>query len=137
MEKLRRCLYCGAPLYGRTDKTFCSDHCKDRWHNSRKSSLRRSRAEVMDILENNYEILQSLLSSGSTVWLTPLIETMGFRVDYFTRLVSQRMGSMVCECFDIRYRVSKTKLSSVIRLTDYISKKELKPLNQISSASRS
>ena len=126
-EKLKHCLNCGEPLYGRPDKLFCSERCKDNWHNTRRSRIKRARASVLDILNNNHDILESLIQSGRTVWITPLLEAMGFRWDYFTRLVGIKRGSMLCECFDIRYRVSKTKLSGIARVTDC----------QTSSASRS
>lgn len=118
MDKIRHCLYCGAPLYGRPDKQFCSNRCKDAWHNSRKSLIRKTRADVMDILESNHSILASLSQSGQSFWLTSLVEEMGFRYDYFTRLVGFKRGYMVCECFDIRYRVSKTKLTDIAVLYD-------------------
>ena len=65
----------------------------------------------MSILNNNHEILSALLQSGRSVWITPLVEAMGFKPDYFTRLLEIKKGSILCECFDIRYDVSKTKLS--------------------------
>ena len=117
-EKLKYCLNCGAPLHGRPDKLFCSERCKDSWHNTRKNRIKQSRASVLAILNNNHDILESLIQSGRTVWITPLLEAMGFRCDYFTRLVSISPGSLLCECFDIRYRVSKTKLSGLARVKE-------------------
>ncbi len=136
MEKQKYCLNCGAPLHGRMDKLYCSEHCKDTWHNKRKSRIRKKRASVMSVLNNNHEILTALLQSGRTVWITPLVEAMGFKPDYFTRLVEIGSGSIRCECFDIRYDVSKTKLSRITQLPDY--KKERQAENgQISSAAKS
>ena len=73
----------------------------------------------MSILNNNHEILSALLQSGRTVWITPLVEAMGFKPDYFTKLVEIKSGSIRCECFDIRYEVSKTKLSRLMLVTDH------------------
>ena len=115
---------------------FCSEHCKDIWHNIRKSAIRKIRSSVMGILNNNHEILESLIKSGRTVWITPLVEAMGFKWDYFTRLVKIEHGSLVCECFDIRYRVSKLKLSQLVRIDEYSGNHPGKQA-QISSASKS
>lgn len=115
---------------------FCSERCKDIWHNIRKSAIKKIRASVIDTLNNNHEILEGLLKSGRTIWITPLLEAMGFKWDYFTRLVKIGHGSIVCECFDIRYRVSKMKLFQIVRIDDYpgdLSGKQA----QISSASKS
>ena len=136
MEKQRYCLNCGTPLYGRPDKLFCSERCKDIWHNTRKRQIRMSRASVIGILENNHEILARLIGSGRTVWITPLLEAMGFRWDYFTRLVGIKRGTLLCECFDIKYRVSKTKLSGLAYITEYQGNTR-KSQTQTNSASRS
>ena len=90
----------------------------------------------MGILENNHEILARLVGSGRTVWITPLLEAMGFKWDYFTRLVGIKRGTLLCECFDIRYRVSKTKLSGLAYITEYQGNKSERQA-QTSSASRS
>ena len=67
----------------------------------------------MGALETNHSILIGLAAAGCISLRIPLAEAMGFRCDYFTRLVSVKRGTMICECFDIRYRVSKTKLWGV------------------------
>ena len=95
-----------------------------------------SRASVIGILENNHEILARLIGSGRTVWITPLLEAMGFRWDYFTRLVGIKRGTLLCECFDIKYRVSKTKLSGLAYITEYQGNTR-KSQTQTNSASRS
>ena len=38
-EDKPRCLHCGAPVYGRTDKKFCSPGCKDRYNYLKKAEL--------------------------------------------------------------------------------------------------
>ena len=110
MEKERLCINCGKPLYGRPDKMFCCERCKTNWHNFRKGLIRRSRSSVLTLLENNHSILVCLMNSGCLSWPLRMVESLGFKRDYLTRLAAQNRGEMVCECFDIRYRVSKTKI---------------------------
>lgn len=110
MGKKRLCLNCGAPLYGRPDKLFCCDRCKDTWHNARRGLVRRSRTSVLGILEHNYSILYCFLNAEASIWPLSLAESLGFKKDYFTRLASYARRETVCECFNIRYRVSKTKI---------------------------
>lgn len=111
MEQKRYCLCCGKELHGRPDKKFCSEQCKDKWNNARKCERRQVRTCVLRILECNYSILRNLTESGGTVWDLGLLAALGFRPDYITRLVSNKKGYLICECFDIRYHVTKTKLA--------------------------
>lgn len=113
MEKERRCLNCNSPIYGRPDKLFCSDRCRDNWHNIEKSLLRKNRSAVLGILEKNYGILISLMKSECRRWPLDLVEGLGFKSDYFTRITFNKRGGMVCECFNIRYSVSKTKIWNI------------------------
>lgn len=106
----RHCLCCGKELHGRPDKKFCSEECKDSYHNARKCELRKGKLSALRIVECNYAILRHLKDAGCTMCdLKPLI-SIGFCPDYFTRLISNKKGYLICECFDIRYHVSKTKL---------------------------
>lgn len=113
MKTEYKCLQCGAPLHGRPDKKFCSPLCKDRWNNSRRKDERDKKSRVLGVLQNNYSILSSLEESQGNEWNTELLETIGFRPDFFTRLVRRSPGEMLCECFDIRYRISKRKLYDI------------------------
>lgn len=110
MEHKRHCLCCGKELHGRPDKKFCSDKCKDKWNNSRKCELRKGKLATLRIIECNYAILQHLKEAGCTICDIKALAAIGFSPDYFTRLVTNKNGYLICECFDIRYHVSKTKL---------------------------
>lgn len=118
MDKEKRCLNCNTPLHGRTDKLFCCDRCRDKWHNTRKSLLRKSRSLTLGILNKNYGILISLLKSGYRKWPLSVVEGLGFRTDYITRLSVSKRGEALCECFNIRYCVSKTKIWDIEFITN-------------------
>ena len=110
MEQKKHCLCCGKELHGRPDKKFCCEQCKDKWNNNRRSEERKLRGATLRALECNYAILRNLIESGGTVWDLGMLVAIGFQPDCFTRLVSNKKGYLICECFGIRYHVSKTKL---------------------------
>ena len=110
MRNERRCLNCGTILHGRPDKVFCCKRCKDTWHNMDRRRIKSNRSTVQALLDNKYTILICLMKSMNTSWTASLLKSIGFKRDYFTRLVEHNRGQMVCECFNLRYCVSKTKL---------------------------
>ena len=59
------CLECGDRIrYGRADKKFCCDECKNRHHNHKSRSGRFIKRKVLSILEKNYEILERYVKAG-------------------------------------------------------------------------
>ena len=59
------CLECGDKIrYGRTDKKFCCDECRNRHYNSKLKEGRAYRRKVLAILQKNYDLLDELLKSG-------------------------------------------------------------------------
>lgn len=60
----KTCENCGKALFGRTDKRFCNDTCRNTY-NRNKALLEQKKAhdnlpEIFKIIKRNYEILQSL-----------------------------------------------------------------------------
>ena len=59
-----RCMECGEPLgeYGRSDRKFCSPHCKDGYNNRKRHYLRGVRMRVETALSRNHSILERLFT---------------------------------------------------------------------------
>ncbi|MBQ9192629.1 MAG: hypothetical protein IJ156_02795 [Bacteroidales bacterium] len=112
-ESAPRCLECGDPIpYGRSDRKYCCDKCRHRWHNRETRRLHRRNARIIGILEKNYGILEHLLKIGvDSVLKTDLVQ-MGFTLDFLTscRKVGRRM---VCRCFDIRYEETESQVRNL------------------------
>ena len=113
------CLECGDEIrYGRSDKKFCCDTCKNRWHNRHVHDSRIFRQRVNSALEKNYDILDAL--RRTTLRDIPMadMESMGFRRRFFTsyRKTSSRDVYM---CYDIRYFVSGDAVTSISRVSGF------------------
>ena len=87
-DKVKRgtvCLECGDEIrYGRSDKKFCCEECKNRWHNRQSQGSRHFRQKVTSALEKNYIILDALRKTTLRGIPVSDMESMGFRREFFT-----------------------------------------------------
>ena len=111
-----RCLECGDRIsYGRTDKKFCCDECKNRHHNNKSRTERSIRRKTMSVLEKNYEILEGFVKAGvDTVMLSDAL-ILGFNPVYVTSY-SKMKHHDVYGCFDITYTMTASRLCSISKI---------------------
>ena len=113
-QKARReCLSCGGPIrYGRTDKKFCSDACKNRYHNQQMNQFLKIHSKIVHALDRNHKILSHCLSHGlNSIDLNEAIEW-GFNPEYVTGLRRSRMRQEF-RCFDIQYVDTPSRLTGI------------------------
>lgn len=117
-----RCLECGDVIrYGRPDRKFCCDSCKNRYNNRRTRSSRVMKLRVINSLEKNHMILSHLLKMGiDSIEITSL-KQLGFSFDYMTSYRKYR-GHAEIWCFDIRMVVTETKVKSIERVSPLLIK---------------
>ena len=109
-RKRERCLECGETIhYGRTDKKFCNDRCKNRWHNRENGNYLKIHSKTVRILDKNYKILQHCLETGRTSAEIGDLIQWGFNPEYVTGIRRGRLR-MENRCFDIKYYRSETKI---------------------------
>ena len=120
VKKTRRstCLECGQPLhYGRTDKKFCSDSCKNRYHNQQTNQYLKLHSKIIHALDKNHRILSHCISNGLTsVSLGDAIQW-GFNPDFVTGVDRSRLRTEY-RCFDIKYLKSDSHLYNIRQLED-------------------
>lgn len=111
-----RCLECGDKInYGRTDKKFCSEECKNRHHNHQLRSSRNAKRRVLSALEKNYSILEEILKSGKDSLPLSDAMLMGFNPGYATSFRKLRCHQSY-GCFDINYIMTPNRLSSISKI---------------------
>ena len=105
------CLECGDPIYyGRADRKFCCDVCKNSWHNRKKRmSWERYKQKTVQILEKNHEILSRLLSIQMTSIDKVDLVQMGYNFNYVTSYQKICHRDRYC-CFDIRYDATDRRI---------------------------
>lgn len=111
-----RCLECGDRInYGRKDKKFCSEDCKNRHHNHISQASRHLKRRVMAGLEKNYAILDELVKSGADNIRLIEVMAMGFNPNYATSFRRLRSHTEFC-CFDICYIMTPSRLYSISKI---------------------
>lgn len=109
------CLECGAPLiYGRPDRKFCNEDCKNRYHNRISNRERSGKRRVLNALNRNHEILSGLLRFGVTALDMDELLLQGFHPEFFTSC--RRCGrTSVYGCFDISFEMTPSGISGIRR----------------------
>lgn len=110
------CLECGDEIvYGRKDKKFCSDNCKNAYHNRRYHYSRALRLRILGTLDRNYSVLEKLLRLKiSTISLGDLAQ-MGYNKEFVTSY-HKVGGHDEYRCFDIKYCCSSSKIFRLERV---------------------
>ena len=110
------CLHCGDRIrYGRTDKRFCCDECRNRHHNAQAKAGRAFRRRILSQLSANYEILDTLFKAGVDSLDLMDALTMGFVPGVVTSYRKVGKHDEFC-CFDIKYFMTHTRLFSISKI---------------------
>ena len=108
--EIRRCVECNQPLWGRTDRKFCSNKCRND-HNSHKNSESKMMIRwVNRILKKNYSILAELKSEGIATALISKLKMKGFRFDHFTCADMTQDNQISYFCYDQAYRTKENRI---------------------------
>ena len=98
--KIDSCLECGTIFYGRTNKVFCCEACKNRYHNRKYQEIRNVKLRVRHILEKNYTILSGLVSDKISSIGRDELMLKGFNPEYVTGCMRMNKREL-CYCYDI------------------------------------
>lgn len=105
MSTPKNCLYCDRLLKGRSDKKFCTDHCRNAWNNQLKSPVNNLVRNINNTLGKNRRILESLLPHSKETFRTnkEKMLQLGFQFQYMTHTYTTRSGKMYCYCYEYGY----------------------------------
>lgn len=103
MEEQRKCLACGEPIYGRADKKFCSDACRNSYHYEQNHSVSDIVRKVNAVLARNYKILCSLNEKGKSFVTRKQLVDSGFDFKCFTSIYTTKTGSTYYIVYDQAY----------------------------------
>lgn len=112
---MEKCLHCGKPIYGRPDKKYCSDKCKNSYHYETVAEKGKMERRIISQIHRNYEILDNLLKEGKNSVERDYAEELGFRCSCMTGLHKKRNRSDEYSLFDIRYKVSSELIYEIKR----------------------
>ncbi|MDD2594875.1 MAG: hypothetical protein PHD11_03535 [Bacteroidales bacterium] len=106
----RLCPECGSKVVGRRDKIFCSDMCRNYYHNKVRYRKESPIRNINNILMRNRRILESYSLKGlNALSVTALNEDL-FNFDYCTSTEMHRFGRRCYYCYDYRYYISPKRI---------------------------
>ena len=99
------CQACGTILKGRTDKKFCNDFCRNRYHNQHRPSSDMLIRKINQVLLQNRRIIENMMPGGEEmvrVGRDQLLQE-GFRFSHLTHERKNNRGATYRYCYDYGY----------------------------------
>jgi hypothetical protein len=104
LTEIKTCQECGDIVKGRTDKKFCSDHCRTAFNN-RLNCKQTNYVRCIDyLLRKNRRILTVLNTTGKTKVRGTQLREKGFDFGYFTNIYKTKDGGIYYYCYEQGYR---------------------------------
>ncbi len=118
MEK--RCLECEEELFGRIDKKFCSDQCRNAYNNKSLREENNYIRSVNSILRKNRRILAKLNPKGKAKVHRDQLLKKGFSFNYHTDLYKTKENKVYHFCYDQGYLELEGQLFALVKKKEYI-----------------
>jgi predicted nucleic acid-binding Zn ribbon protein len=100
---IRHCLLCQNVLFGRSDKKFCDDHCRNAFHNEQTRITSVQVRAINKILQRNRRILIQFRANLSNQVSKQELHSAGFNFDYFTHIKPLKGGKSQIFCYEQGY----------------------------------
>lgn len=99
----KKCKECGILFKGRADKKFCSDYCRNQFHNRLNSRKNNYIRHVNNILRRNRRILENFYPDEQDIFHPDIMIRKGFDFRYFTHFKKNKAGGMTFFCYEYGY----------------------------------
>lgn len=111
--KVKYCPICENRIRGRSDKKFCSDDCRARYHNSNNKQNNNYTNLILKTLNTNRKILENLYKNGVVNIPVKLLISIGFNLNFFTHTHSSSDKIQVRYIFDIGYKIEADSIKII------------------------
>lgn len=99
----RKCIECGVKIFGRADKKFCSDYCRNAYNNRLNKDNSKLLRNTNNRLRKNYRILQELNPKKTTKCPKDKLVRKGFDFNLFTSIYTTKAGATYFFVYDQGY----------------------------------
>lgn len=99
----RLCPECEKPVFGRADKKFCSDACRNSYNNRTHSTVTKYMRQVNNTLTKNRRILQEMNPDGKKKTHKDKLLKKGFDFDFYTNSYITKAGDTYRFCYEHGY----------------------------------
>lgn len=125
MDPIRKCLECETELYGRVDKKFCSDQCRNTFNNKIHAISNTYIRKVNYILRKNRRIMEDLLNANEKdakrIHKTKLIDK-GFSFDYYTNIYKTKTDHYYYFSYEYGFMKLDDDYFMVVKREEYLRK---------------
>jgi predicted nucleic acid-binding Zn ribbon protein len=113
----QKCQSCARLIFGRTDKRFCCDACRNIWNNKNRHRAAPSVKLVNRILKRNRDVLRNVQPEGKRTFRIrkAQLEVLGFNFSYFTGACNRRNGSIFFFCYEYGYSALSSETYYIIK----------------------
>ncbi len=123
MTEERKCQECGTEIYGRVDKKFCSDQCRNTYNNRTQAVQNKYIRKVNYILRKNRRIMEELISNANKnvkrVKRNDLLDK-GFNFDYYTNIYSTKTNKYYYFSYEYGYNVLEDGYLAIVLRDEYL-----------------
>ena len=102
-EKEKKCPECGRAIFGRVDKKFCSDACRNAHNNRVNADATNYVRNVNNVLRKNRRILAELNINEKTKTHRDKLLQRGFDFNFFTSTYKTKNGHEYKYCYEQGY----------------------------------
>ena len=99
----KECPECGNEFFGRIDKKYCSDQCRNAFNNRKTQTSNNLIRRINRILRNNRNILKALNPTGRAKTTKSKLFERGFNFNYYTNTYVTQKGKTYHFCYDMGY----------------------------------
>ncbi len=119
MNEIKNCIGCQKPVRGRTDKKFCTEHCRNNYHNQLNAAENNLMRNINHVLSKNRKIMQEIMGNNLSVAKVSKEQLLmnGFQWRYFTHQQVNNKGNTFTYCYDFGYRIINEQQAVLIRDT--------------------
>ena len=118
LYQTRLCKSCGDRIRGRSDKLYCDDRCRNRFHNREKKRpvlTVLARSIQHQLLKNRMVLHRHLGGANCRVVHRDQLLREGFSFNLFTNRCRNKRGVMVVFCYEFGYRVVSQNRLMIVR----------------------
>ncbi|MBL6448728.1 hypothetical protein JMN32_20615 [Fulvivirga sp. 29W222] len=116
----KTCLECGTKIFGRIDKKFCSDQCRNSYNNKLNSDGTNYIRNINNILRKNRRILMSLNPNGKSKTHRSKLAEKGFDFNYFTNTYTTKAGAIYYFCYEYGYLPIDNDFFALVKKQEYV-----------------
>ena len=125
MEEIKKCLECGTELFGRVDKKFCSDQCRNTYNNRIHADSNTYIRRVNYLLRKNRRIMEELIDGtdkdAKRVHKNKLTDK-GFSFDYYTNIYKTKTNKYYYFSYEYGFMKLDDDYFTVVKREDYLKK---------------